>query len=545
MFLWNVFVNFHNLRYRSKDMNLEKVLVKEYVKLQTISELFEYAVKNYADKPLFCYKRKQNLIEKTYSQVWEEIQNFSGRLIKEGYTGKKIALVGSASYEWLITFFAVMNAGAVTVTLDKELDDQTLLERMNAVDVSAMFYGSSHTSLMELCKDKFKCTELSEVSEYTSQKENLKCETKPDDMALICFTSGTTSSSKGVMLSHKNIVSNSICGASTKGFTDNGKLLAILPLNHSFAVAQLMAAIYAGSAIAINESMKYLLPDMKYYNPTLMLVVPLVVDSIYRRINSQLKAKNKIKTVNVMRKVCRALNTVGIDIRDKVFHEIKSVFGENLNTLICGGAYLDPEIILFFKDIGINILQGYGITECSPVVAVNTDKKQNIQSVGYIMPYNKVRIVNGEVQVKGDNVMLGYYNDEESTKAAFDGGWFKTGDLGSVDDEGFLYITGRLKNLIILSNGENIVPEELELLIQRIPLVSEVIVKESEGKLCAEIFLDPESELSEAEKEVQVREEIKKLNKKLPTHHSIQKVEFRKTEFEKNSSKKIKRNYNK
>lgn len=524
-------------------MNLEKVLVKEYVKLQTINELFEYAVKNYGEKPLFCYRRNQKLVEKTYAQVWKEIQSFSGRLVKEGYTGKKIAIVGSASYEWLVTFFAVMNAGAVAVTLDKELDDNTLIERMNFVDASAMFYGSSHMSLAKCCEDKIKCIELSNIGEYTSFSENLKAETKPDDMAMICFTSGTTSSSKGVMLSHKNVVSNSVCGASTKGFTDNGKLLAILPLNHSFAVAQLMAAIYAGSAIAINESMKYLLPDMKYYNPTLMLVVPLVVDSIYRRINSQLKAKKKVKTVKVMRKVCRALNMIGIDIRGKVFHEIKSVFGENLNTLICGGAYLDPEIIRFFQDIGINILQGYGITECAPVVAVNTDKKQNIQSVGYIMPYNQVRVVNGEVQVKGDNVMLGYYNDPEGTRAAFDDGWFKTGDLGSVDDEGFLYITGRLKNLIILANGENIVPEELELLIQRIPLVGEVIVKESDGKLCAEIFPIEDSELSDDEKKRQIREKIRELNKKIPTHHNIQKIEFRDTEFEKNSSKKIKREY--
>lgn len=520
---------------------MDKVFLKEYIKLNTINELFEFAVKNYGEKPAFCFKKKGNYVEKTYKEAWREIRNLSGYLIKSGYSGKKVALVGQASYEWLISFFAVMNAGAVAVTLDKELKDEDLFERIKFSDASLLLYGKDYASLTEYCDSSVMSISFEEFSKHIDENCDVVHINAPDDAALFCFTSGTTSYSKCVMLSHKNIVSNSICGAITRGFTDDGKLLAILPLNHSFAVAQLIAAIYAGSSVAINESMKYFMQDMKYYKPTLMLVVPLVVNSIYRQIQAELKKNNKLKTVNFMRKFCKVLGWFGIDIRDKVFGQIKNIFGGNLDTLICGGAYLDPEKIVFFREIGINILQGYGITECSPVVAVNTDYRQKIDSVGYIMPYNEIRIVNGEVQVKGDNVMLGYYKDKNATENAFDGEWFKTGDLGSVDDENFLYITGRLKNLIILPNGENIIPEELESMIEKIEIVNEVIVKESNGELCAEVFLDDSSPLDKAEKEKMFRDEINKLNRRMPLHHNIRRIEFRKEEFEKNSSKKIKR----
>lgn len=520
---------------------IKRVFLKEYVKLYTVKQLFEYAVKNHGEKAAYCFKKNGQYVEKTYNEVWREICNLSGYLINSGYTGKKIALVGNASYEWLVSFFAVMNAGAVAVTLDKELKDEDLLKRIEFSDSSVLLYSKDYDSLKELCGSSVVCISFDEILKHMSELCNVSCETAPDDAALFCFTSGTTSYSKCVMLSHKNIVSNSICGAITRGFTDNGKLLAILPLNHSFAVAQLVAAIYGGSAVAINESMKYFMQDMKYYKPTLMLVVPLVVNSIYRQIQTELKKKNKLKTVNFMRKFCKVLCWFGIDIRDKVFGEIKNVFGGNLDTLICGGAYLDPEKIIFFREIGINILQGYGITECAPVVAVNTDYRQKIDAVGYIMPYNEIRIVNDEVQVKGDNVMLGYYKDENATASAFDGDWFKTGDIGSVDEDNFLYITGRLKNMIVLPNGENVIPEELESMIEKFEIVSEVIVKESDGVLCAEVFLDESISMEKSEKEKLLKEEINQLNRKLPLHHNIRKIEFRDKEFEKNSSKKIKR----
>lgn len=520
-------------------MNYDNVFVKEITKHDNIKSFFEYCVENYGNKPLFCYKVRNEYQEKTYEEVWQDVKRFSAKLQKDGYVGKKIALVGLPSYEWLVAFFSIMNAGAVAVTLDKELNKEVLAERIEFSDSSMLFYGKGYDKLAELCKDSVICKSFSDLEEYTSFNGKCNYEPKAEDLALICFTSGTTSKSKAVMLSQKNIMSNSIDGAMSKGFTENAKLLAVLPLNHAFAVVQIFGPMYGGSSICINESLRYFLQDMKYYKPTTMLMVPLMINTVYNQINKKVEEENKTQLVNFMRKLSRLLNHLHIDIRKKAFSKIREVFGGNLTTVVSGGAYLNPDKILFFRDLGVNILQGYGITECSPVVSTNTDKKQKIESVGYVMPYNEVRIVNGEVQVKGDNVMLGYYKNEEDTKKAFDGEWFKTGDLGYVDEDGFLYITGRIKNLIILSNGENIVPEEIEAKIEKIQNVCEVIVAEKNDKICAQIYLGEND--SQENRDI-VKKEIIKLNKTLPSYSKIQITEFREKEFKKNSSKKIIRN---
>lgn len=525
--------------------DVTKYLYKDYKIFSDIRELITYAADSYSDNPAYCFKVNGEYAEKTFKEFLNEVTNLSSYFVKVGYVGEKVAIVGEPSYSWIATFIAIMNAGAVAVPLDKGLSDDDLVSKTEFADSVALIYGKGYESVSKNCPDTIKCISLSEIEKELVNDSNAENVELPplnsQDVAMIAYTSGTTSMGKGVMLTQKNVVSNAPCAAAVSDFI-GGRILLISPLNHLNGICQLMISLYGGDTVAINESIKYFMQNMKYYKPTLVMVVPMIVNSFYREIHKNLREKNKLKTVNIMRKICRFLRCFGIDIRRKVFSEILEVFGGNLGTLIVGGAYMDPEKIRFFDDIGINILEGYGVTECSPTVSVNLMKKRRIGSIGCILPHNDVRISDeGEIQVKGINVMKGYYKDEEATKEAFDGEWFKTGDLGSIDKDGFLYITGRIKNLIILPNGENVSPEVLEQHVERISVVREVLVKESDGKICAEVFLDDSLDLTKEEMKKILKNSIEEINKALPSHHHIQKIEIRDQEFEKNVLSKIKR----
>lgn len=520
------------------------IFYKEYQAFNNVREIFMHCVENYPDDIAYSYKEGKEWKQKTFKEAWEDVNRLSDHFIKEGLSGKTISLIGPTTYTWIVSFYAVMNIGSVAVSLDKGLRDEDLAEKIQFTDSDAFIYDSEYETLIKHCDSEIRAISMESVKKEISNSENSaelpEMDIDSDKTALIIFTSGTTSIGKAVMLSQKNILAPAPVGSIAPYFI-NGTFLMLMPLSHSFGITQLFWALYCGANFVINDSVKNMLENMKLFKPTEVTVIPMIVEMVYNNIIKSLKAKNKLKTVTTMRKVCRVLRKFGIDIRRKVFKDIIDVFGGELVDMPVGGAYLNPERIKFFDDIGINLVQGYGLTETSAIVSANARGLgyKKFDSVGYVFPYNEVRIQDGEIQVKGRNVMKGYYKNEEATKAAFDGEWFKTGDLGRLDDEGYLYITGRIKNLIILPNGENVSPEILENKIGKIEYVSEVVVKELDGKICAEIFMNKNIDMDSEEEERNLGERITELNKTLPSHHNIQKIVIRNTEFEKNSTNKI------
>lgn len=522
---------------------------KEYREFNNIREIFADCVANHPNDIAYSYKEDKEWKQKTFKETWDDVNRLSNALIREGLGGKTISIVGPTTYTWLVSFFAILNVGSVAVSPDKGLGDEELAEKIMFTDSDAFIYDKEYETVADHCADGIRAVSMEDIKKEMTSSENSaeipEVEINPDDTALIIFTSGTTSVGKAVMLSQRNILAPAPVSSTEADFI-GGTFLMLMPLSHSFGITQVFWSLYSGANFVINDSVKNMLANMAKFKPTEVTVIPMIVEMVYNNINKSLVEKGKLKTVTTMRKVCRILRKCGIDIRRKVFKDIIAVFGGELCGMPVGGAYLNPDRIKFFDDIGINLVQGYGLTETAAIVSANGRGLgyKKFDSVGCVMPYNEVRIApNGEIQIKGTNVTKGYYKNEEATKAAFDGEWFKTGDLGYLDDEGYLYITGRIKNLIILSNGENVSPEVLEGKIEKIECVKEVIVKESEGKICAEVFMG-ETGMSKEDAEKHLRDEITALNRTLPTHHNIAKIEIRDTEFPKNATNKIIRKYN-
>ena len=361
-----------------------------------------------------------------------------------------------------------------------------------------------------------------------------------EDVAEIVFTSGTTGKSKGCMITHGNLARNAMNGKSFVYLTPQDSALSILPINHALEIAAgIMTPFSSGVTICINDSLKYLAKNLKIYKPTAMVVVPLVMETLHKNIWREIEKQKKTTKVKFAMKVAWFLYQCHIDVRRKMFSQILEQLGGGLRVLVVGGAYIEPELIKAFETWGITVVQGYGITECAPVISCNTDRCRKFDSVGKVVTGSEVKIVEDEIWVKGPIVMNGYYKNHEATAEAMEDEWFKTGDLGYLDEDNYLYITGRKKNLTILPNGENVSPEELEQKIMRIPYVKEVVVSEKEGMIQAEVFLDKELEEKAEQK---IHEDILVLNKSLPNYKKIGKVEVREQEFEKTTTRKIKRN---
>ncbi|MCL2097114.1 MAG: AMP-binding protein, partial [Oscillospiraceae bacterium] len=374
------------------------------------------------------------------------------------------------------------------------------------------------------------------------------------------FTSGTTGTSKAVMLSHRNIASNAANAACCAAFGFNDTMVMVLPMHHSYeTTCTFFASSMLGSHLCQNESIKMVMRNFQHYKPDKLALVPLFVDTMMKRIWDNIEQKGKTKTVRTMIKVSNALRKIGIDLRKKIFGQVLGAFGGNLNAIIAGGAPLNPSHIRDMDAFGIALWQGYGITECSPLVAVMPGDMhlKKSKSVGYPVFQNEVKIIdkdeegNGEIVVKGENVMLGYLDDEEATKEVFtEDGFFRTGDIGYLDSDGYLYINGRKKNLIILSNGKNIYPEEIEEYLYKIEGVKECAVTErkrqsGEDNITALIFPDFELEKfkNKAFEEIEkiMKAEVDNINKQLPVYKQVTEVEVRKTEFEKTTTRKIMR----
>ena len=561
-------------------------------KVENLRELWEFNKKQYGPQPYFTYKQNGAAVTLSYDDMYGIIQRTGAAFHKIGLMGETVAIITETRYEWLACYMATVNGNGIVVPLDKELMAEQILNFLERAKAKCVAYSGKFASLIEdyaKVSDRPKKTadtfinfdlepnaqELPEYKDYgiysfenvlkigeAAQNENCTAfadvEIDREKPCAYLFTSGTTGTSKAVMLSQKNISSNAYNAACCVMLENHDVMVPVLPIHHTYeSTCTIFAASMLGTHLCQNESLKTVLRDFKAYKPDKLVLVPLFVDTLAKKIWDGIEKKGKTKTVKTAIKLSNSLRKAGIDIRRKLFKDILAELGGNVNAIICGGAPLNPDHVKTMDAFGIAIWQGYGITECSPLVSVipkgfHTKKSG---SVGYPVFQNEVKIGekdengNGEILVRGDNVMLGYLDDEQATKDAFDEeGFFKTGDIGYIDKDGYVYITGRRKNVIILSNGKNIYPEEIEEYLLKIEGIKECAVvggkrENGDDALTALVFPDLELEAFAGrefgEIEAEIKEKVKNANKQLPIFKQINEVEVRETEFEKTTTKKI------
>lgn len=469
------------------------------------------------------------LIGHSYTELKNKAENMSCMLKKLGLERKHIGILGKNSFSWLIAFFAISRVNGISVLADCRLDEEHLLEMFNFTDVEALLYDKDmevHVSNIKEKADKLKvliCMDEKFGNNEAFSFYRLDCTedmpvSSPEELCSIVFTSGTTGKIKGVMLSHKNIISNIRAVADAAAFTsENTKLLQILPMHHMYGLTcGVLSSIYLGIPLCINDDITNIFKNMSIFKPTMIMMIPMVINFIH----IQLK---------------RFVKKFGLSKREAAL----KLCGGNLKTIISGGAYLAENVIEDFLDYGIEIMQGYGMTECSPQIATNSFASNKIGSVGKVLKGIEIKILDDEILVRGDNIMIGYYKDPHGTEEAFAGGWLKTGDLGYVTEDNYLYITGRKKYLIILSNGENVSPESIEKYIYSYPDVREALVYNENDSITAEVFMD--ETIRDEEKANRLKSIINQVNSRLTVYSRITKIKLRNCEFEKTISNKIKR----
>lgn len=526
------------------------------VQLNDFREMVDFCAENYADNPAFSFRRGKDSVKTvSYVRFRRDVSKLCAAFADMGLAGKHIAVVGENSYEWILTYFASVCLGGTIVPLDKELSASELSCLIQRSRCAAVVFSKSYSSKIQSALDGISGIDAIPAAEIMSLAEETEdggayasAKVTADMTAAIVFTSGTTGDSKGVVLSHRNLVSNALSAADA--VQPYKKCLLILPAHHTFGlVASIFTPMIKGCEVYISSGVRRLTRDIAFFKPQVLVVVPVMAETIYKKL--WVSAENDGQAEKMCRglKISRFLRRFGIDVRRKLFKPVIDSLGGELEGIVCGGASVDSECAAGFTNMGIEFLAGYGITECSPVVCVNRVKTNCIGSVGSALACNEIRITNtdengvGDVEVRGTNVMRGYLDDEKATRQAFDGEWFKTGDLGRLDKKGNLFLAGRKKNLIILSNGKNVSPEELENRLLRSECIGEVVVYESGGKITAEIFPDKEYTAQDAEEEI--NRAVNELNKTVPAYKNIEKVIIRATEFPKTTTMKIKRKYEK
>lgn len=538
----------------------------------------ENVARKYPDRIAISYKKNpkdRDAVNVTYSQARDHIRDMGTGLISMGCRDRHIALIGESSYEWVCSYFCLMSVGAVVVPIDKDLHADEVTGILNTAECEFLFYSAAVEPKIEALKDRvpslktYICMgdakmegalKLSAIVETGAERfangdnSYYNYEIDRERLATIVFTSGTTGKGKGVMLSQKNIVSDMTQGM--YNFAITPKTMNVLPPHHTFGSTVNFVGHYSqGSTVYISSGLKYIAEEMKEQKPSHLILVPLFVETLYKKIWTTAEKSGKADTLRLLMKISNGLRKIGLDLRRVLFKSVLVSFGGKLEMIICGGANLNQDIIDTFDAFGITILNGYGITECAPLISCNRNKYQKKGSVGTPIIGELVKIKDpdengeGEICVKGPNVMLGYYKNPEATAAAFDEeGYFKTGDYGKLDEEGWIYITGRLKNLIILSNGKNVYPEEIETEISRIFGVNESIVYAGESRtqknkdvIVAEIYPDFEALKEKGIEDAQAyfEGEMKKVNSRMVSYKAVKMVKIRQEEFTKNTSKKI------
>ena len=531
-----------------------------YLEYADLKEMMNDVAVRFREEPVFKYEKKGIKTEITYERFKNDIDGFGTYLFSEGFNGdKKIAVLGENSYEWIVTYFSVVNGGNVIIPLDKELKPNELLVLLNSSETDVLVYSKHKQKAVDemveaglqvpnlICMDEMDklCQDGQEII-AGGNTEYLDVKIDVEKMCAIIYTSGTTGTPKGVMLNQKNLTRDAYLSISCSKIPRD--TVAVLPLNHTFGfMACILCQVWMGYCTFITSSLKTFMRDVKEHKPAHISVVPLFVESIYKNIWKTAEKSGKAGLLKKLINVSNGMRKVGIDMRRTLFKTVLDGFGGNLEMIISGGAPIDDIYMKGLEDFGITIINGYGITECSPIVAINRVDSVKYGTVGKAIPTVSVDIRNknedgeGEVWVKGDIVMMGYYNNEEATNEVIKDGWFNTGDIGKIVDGEFLGITGRKKNLIILANGKNVYPEELEFLVAHIEGVTECLVYEEDDMIAVEIYSDAEDDREKVKENI--KKGIQELNNSLASYKQIRKIKFRSVEFEKTTTKKIKRSY--
>lgn len=484
----------------------------------------------------------------SFGELSASVKEAGTFLLLQGFQKTNIAILSENSFEWLVWFLAIANSGNVAVAMDKEMQNDELRELLISSNIRMILCSETQLKRLKCITDG---TEIILVSLSDSIQLRNKGKTiiehgnstfsdtiiSGDDACCIFFTSGTTGKRKGVVLTHNNIASD-IAGSCAL-FKPDGGTYAVLPFHHAFGlIVGVLMFLHYGKSVFIGSGIRYFRKEMNIAKPQTMMLVPLFVETMYKQICDTVRKEGKQDKLKNAIRISDKLMILGIDIRKYLFRDILNAFGGNLKYIISGGAPIETKYIRIFRSFGVEILNGFGTTECSPVVSVNRSHHHKDGSVGLQIPGSSIRInEDGEVLVSGPHVMQGYYGNKEATDAVLENGWYKTGDLGTVDKDGFLTLTGRKKNIIILSNGENVSPEPLEQSLLQIQGIKEVIVYGIKGVLGAEIY----AEKSDDDLKKQIRKQIDEMNKKLPVYQRINKVVFRNSEFDKTTTMKIKR----
>jgi len=569
---------------------MERVLKKITEPAYDFRSMIENSARRNSEKDYLIYKRRGGLESLNYGGLEERVRSFCEGLVSLGISGKSVAVIGETSPEWIITYLATVVSGGIIVPLDKELSREAVCGFIQKVGCGCVVFSRKFRHYFEGQEADFPTVDY--FVEFDGEKEpSVACASSEDmfldfvellnlgrtqiesgashydefpvDLEKTCaviFTSGTTGTSKGVMLSQKNLI-HAINGSyRCTGFETDDVVMSVLPIHHTYEMTcGILTPLFIGATVCINDSLKYIVRNFQLFKPTGAVLVPLFVTTVYKKIWDNARKTGKEKILRGGIAVSGVLKKVKIDPSKLLFKSVREVFGGRLTRIICGGAPMPAELVASFDAFGIKLCQGYGITECAPLISVCTELDNRAGSVGQPIPGVTVKIEDaeeqdgrmiGEIVVKGHNVMKGYFEDEEATAAVLQGAWFRTGDYGYLDEDGFVYITGRKKNVIVLNNGKNVFPEEIEEYLLKIELIKECVVVGRNGEdhsvtVTAIIFPDfaraEELGIGSDLNEVggAIKEEIATLNRSLPSFKQIRGIEMRRTEFEKNTSKKI------
>lgn len=559
--------------------------IHEFDKFTDLKDMLKVSGEKYGDRPAYMLKtdKKGEFKTITHKEFRDQINELGTKLIEMGLKGKRIAVIGENRYEWGVAYLAIVTGTGVVVPLDKALPENEIESLIIRSEVEAIFYSKKYDDVMAKIQEKgntnlryYISMDIKENKEnvYSMEKlikegkellekgnrEFLDAKINPEEMQIMLFTSGTTSMSKAVKLSHKNIVSNLMDITSVIKLHEKDVMLSFLPLHHTFeSTVGFLYPISKGCKITFCDGIRHIAENIKEYKITAMISVPALYEGIYKQVVKAIKKQGKWEKVQKGIKISNTLRKIGIDIRARLFKEIHQSLGEDLRLMVAGGAALDPEIEKGYTDLGFCVYQGYGLTETSPVIAAEDDKYRRLGSIGKAFPSVDVKIFEpnedgiGELIAKAPSVMLGYYNNEEATKEAIDEqGWFHTGDLAKIDKDGYIFITGRKKYVIVLQNGKNIFPEELEALINKIEGVKESFVYgrpdgSGDYKICAKIVYDKDivKEIYNVENVEDIKEtiwqEVKKMNKEMPAYKYVRDIIVTDKELIKTTTQKIKR----
>lgn len=556
---------------------------------KTVKEIFKRSIEKYKNN-IYILERpnhdhKAKFEEFTYERFGNDAINLGTGLMKYlNLSNERIIIIGENTYYWYVSYFSILCGVGIAVPVDKELPNNEIENVIKRSHAAAVIYSKKKKDAIDKIKDNLPMVKyfiemnsndgvqgrdvgiehvIAEGKKLTDagNTEYMDVEIDPEEFKFLIFTSGTTSQAKGVMLCHRNLAENVNAVSKYVKLYERDRFFSVLPLHHTYESSIGALLPFAnGSSVAICGGLRYIVPDMQEAKPTAMLAVPLLVESLYKKINQSIEKSGKAGLVNSMIHLTNALKSVGIDIKRKVFKEIYDNLGGNMRIIVSAAAPIDKKIGKWVQDIGIEFLQGYGLTETAPIAALTPECDPRVGSVGLPVNCAQIKIHNpnengeGEIWIKSQTLMLGYYEDEEATKEVVHDGWFNSGDIGYQDKDGYVYVTGRSKNVIVTQNGKNIYPEEIELLLSKIPEIQECMVygKEVEGEkeLIISVKVIPNMEeierlhgkdLSEEEIHKIIWNKIKEVNKGLTSYKAIKNLEIKHDEFAKTTTMKIKR----